>query len=382
MKSAVIVTPFDNYSYNVRIKYLEKYLQERGYSCTVISADFDHRNKKKYYAERSNLELLHVPEYKRNLSFSRIYSHFVFAKSVYKRLNELKPDLVYGSAPPNFLFKFISKYKNENPGVKLVYEIGDLWPETLPLSVKIKVAATPALNLWASIRNRNIGKANAVVFECDLFKDRINKYCEKAYTKTIYFCKEDYYLGKFPQKEINGENLKFAYVGAVNNIIDIDLIVSILKEVNKVRPVEFRIIGAGENKERLLSLCKQNDISYQDYGIVYDEDQKARILSDCYFGFNIMKESVAVGATMKSLEYFHWGLALINNIPADTEQIVKQFESGINIGSVSQTVEEILKMSAIEIKTMCINARKTYEKLFAPQAIKDSFEEVWQVIED
>ena len=154
MKKAVIITPFDNYSYQVRIKYVERYLSDRGYEVKVISSDFDHRNKTVYSAKRDNLELLHVPHYQKNLSYARIKSHRVFAKKALVRLGELNPDLIYCSAPPNYLFKYTSQYKKRNPGVKLIYELGDLWPETLPLQAKIKKLAAPALKIWAGIRNR------------------------------------------------------------------------------------------------------------------------------------------------------------------------------------------------------------------------------------
>ena len=58
MKKAIIITPFDNYSYQVRIKYVEKYLIRRGYDVKIISSDFDHRNKTIYTSERDNLELI------------------------------------------------------------------------------------------------------------------------------------------------------------------------------------------------------------------------------------------------------------------------------------------------------------------------------------
>ena len=47
MNKILILSAFDNYSYAVRIKYVEKYFENIGYDVSILSADFDHRNKKK-----------------------------------------------------------------------------------------------------------------------------------------------------------------------------------------------------------------------------------------------------------------------------------------------------------------------------------------------
>lgn len=385
MKQAVIITPFDNYSYNVRIKYVETYLKDKGYTCKVISSDFDHRNKCYYENGRPNLELIHVPEYKKNLSFSRIYSHYIFAKKIYQRLRELNPVLVYGSAPPNFLFKYISRFKKKNIKAKLIYEIGDMWPETLPLSKKIKIVASPLLLVWSKLRNKYLKYADFVIYECNLFKDSLQKYHPKTRCSTIYLCKEDFYKNdKFNNYEI--DNLDIAYVGSINNIIDVDLIVRVLKKIMNYRELTFHIIGDGEKKDELTKKCRIANIQYFDYGIVYDDEQKKQILEKCQFGLNIMKKSVKVGATMKSLEYFHWGLGLINNIPADTHQIVEAFNCGFNVSNDSEQALESLakkinKMSEVQLNDMRMNSRIVYNYMFAEPAIKKKYIKVIEYVE-
>lgn len=373
-EKAIIVTPFDNYSYNVRVKYIERSLASLGYDVVVLSADFDHRKKCHYDAHRDNLELLHVPEYKSNLSFQRMYSHYCFAKAVYQRIKEIKPAFIYGSTPPNFLVKFLAKYKKEFPTVKLVFEVGDLWPETLPLSGKIKMMAAPALGVWRRLRDNYIAKGDGLICECDLFKDVIGKHAIIDNAQTIYLCKEDQWSGAFTPKEI-GDTLNFAYVGSINNIIDIDLIVDFLVAVQQKRKVHFDIIGGGENAERLIQLCNSANIDYKNHGIVYDEKTKCDILGKCQFAFNIMKTSVVVGATMKSLEYFHSGLILINNIISDTVEIINRYDCGYNLQSIGieGAVQKVIDLSREEIYKKQIASRKVFSDLFDERVITNQF---------
>lgn len=371
MKKAIIVTPFDSYSYNVRIRYLEKYLLMLGYSSIVLSADFDHRSKTRYNIKRDNLELLHVPEYKKNISFSRIYSHYVFSKMVVDRIKQSNVDLVYVSGPPNILFKKVGKLKNRE--FKLLFEIGDMWPETIPISHEKKVLLKPLLAIWSSLRNKYIGKSDANIYECELFKNILQKYDNNKLSKTIYLSKEN--IVNPVIKKHNNNVLYFSYVGSINNIIDIDLIISFLKEINKYRRAELVIIGDGEKKNQLFNLCLRNKIKFEDYGIVYDDDKKKNILSKCSFGLNIMKESVCVGMTMKSLEYFYWGLVLINNIPADTLKLIDENECGYNItiencNSIAKTISSLNDDDIIKMQN---NSRSVYLKYFDEEVIKKQY---------
>ena len=45
----------------------------------------------------------------------------------------------------------------------------------------------------------------------------------------------------------------------------------------------------------------------------------------------MMKSTVEVGLTMKSVSYFQLGLPIINNIKGDTWNLIKEYDAGINI---------------------------------------------------
>lgn len=82
---------------------------------------------------------------------------------------------------------------------------------------------------------------------------------------------------------------------------------------NKIK-VTFNIIGDGEKKKDLVEKLILSNVSFNDYGIIFDELKKKDIISQCDFGLNFMKSSTKVGLTMKSIEYFRYGLPIINNI--------------------------------------------------------------------
>ncbi|EMF0081377.1 glycosyltransferase [Enterococcus hirae] len=377
MKKAVIVTPFDNYSYNVRIKFVEEYLQKIGYNVKILSSDFDHRNKEKYQNNRKGLELLKVPEYRRNLSLSRIQSHRIFARKSVKRALQLQPDLLYVSGPPNFLFKYFATNKSSFKGTKLIFELGDMWPETMPINGKKKTLFKFPMKIWASLRDKYIAKADFTIFECDLFKELVNTNIKEIKGGTIYLCKDGTTM-ELPKEQISNECIELVYIGSINNIIDVDLIVEISKKIAVKKKTIVHIIGDGEQRQDLISELSGKNIEVNYHGIVYDEVEKSKIYSRCSFAFNIMKETVCVGLTMKSIDYFEAGLPLINNISGDTHDLVVNNRCGYNVDrkNLDTVVEKICAVSMDEVRNMKKASRDMYDKYFSKTAFEKQFEEM------
>ena len=72
-----------------------------------------------------------------------------------------------------------------------------------------------------------------------------------------------------------------------------------------------------------------------------------------------MKQSVVVGLTMKSIDYFEGGLPIINNIHGDTWEIVLREKIGYNIDK-EKNCKDIIKYEA----KMRERVRKVYEREF------------------
>lgn len=376
MKKVLIFDIYDDY--NIRIQYIKSALERNGYETIVYFADFNHV-KKDYYTEfRNDIHYIHVKPYKKNLSVSRMYSHALFAKECVKKACEYTDvSLIYVMVPPNSMVKEFSKYKQTHPNVKLWFDVLDMWPESLPVSNTIKQLGTPIFNIWASLRNTGLNYADVITPECNLFYDVLKKYADLDKFQTVYLCQPNQILEKYESIQ---DEIHFLYCGSINNIIDIDCIISILKETMQSKKVFLDVIGDGEHRIEFIDKLKVNSIPHQYHGIIYDESKKKEIYQQTHFGLNIMKDTVFVGLTMKSLEYLSHGIPIINNIKGDTTNIVNNKKIGVNV--TDYFINDLITLTDSQYQQMRNNTQETFLKCFDESIINQQLDTIIKKLED
>ena len=315
--------------YDNRLKYVEKYYLEKGMSVTVIVSDFSHANKKCIENKAVGLKYIHAKEYNKNLSFARIFSHMDFAKNVLAEVVKLAPAIVYSIIPPNSLAKQLVKYKKKS-GCKLYFDIFDMWPETMPVPKIIKMCAFIPFKYWSDLRDKSLVHADKIYLESVLYKDTLKKKVRQNCQSLPLVCENA--VNEISKIEID-KTLELGYIGSINNIIDIDVIASLVCSLNNIMRTRVHVIGNGEKSEEFVSALENAGAEVIFYGPIYDVLEKQSILLNCHYGINIMKETVLVGLTMKSMEYFSVGLPLLNNIKGETWGFVENYGVGYNINS-------------------------------------------------
>jgi glycosyltransferase involved in cell wall biosynthesis len=362
---AVCISCFNHYEN--RIKHIEKFLNNKGYDIKYITSDFDHIKKMRYISERSNEICIRTLPYYKNLSFRRLLSHYFFSKKAITELKRIKPDLLYIIIPPNSLVKFASKYKQRN-NVKLIYDLYDLWPETFPCGKAKKILSLP-FKLWGNFRNNYLSLADVVITECKLYQKKLKPCLKNMKTNTLYLTKE---ASKFDAAQdvnfiIDEESINICYLGSINNIIDIALITKLLSAINKYKPVMLYIIGDGENRKQFICALQRINIKVIFLGKIFDEEKKRAIFEKCSFGLNMMKKTVCVGLTLKSIDYFQAGIPVLNNIKADTEIIVEQYDIGFNVNddNFEEVAVKVANINLDELLAMKNRTRQVFNKLFS-----------------
>lgn len=356
-KTAYLINCSDHY--NHRLFAMDEYLRSRGYETTYLTSDFDHTSKKVFRCEVNGCVQIHARPYRKNLSVSRILSHRDFARDAFRYLEKLpkQPDVVVALLPPNFLAHYGAKYKKRHPQTKLIFDIFDLWPETFP-SGRAKKLLTPAFSVWSWIRDHSLGAADFITTECGLFRQRLGLPTDRS--AVVYLCANPLSVPMI-QPALREDRMELCYLGAINNVISIPDICALISQLTPVKPVTLHIIGAGEREQELIDSAKAAGAEVVFYGAVYDDTKKQEIMSRCHFGLNIMKSSVCVGLTMKSVDYFRNGLPIINNIPADTEAFVREQQVGIQLDE--NCIDRILSITTKDALQM----RSNVSNLFAQQ---------------
>lgn len=331
---ATIVTCFE--SNEQRVDYVYETCIEKGFDVSVISTDFSHINKKKRDSIPEGYSLIKTKEYSRNLSFERIESHIKFAKDGFNLIKKQRPDLIWLMVPANSLLKQAKEYKKENSDVKIIVDVIDMWPESLPIFYNKDLFP---LNIWKNLRKNNIDCADYLVTECNMYHEILKKEYSNS-IDTLYWSKDNVVINN--DIEIDKNRLSLCYLGSINNIIDIDQISKIISTSDS--PVDLHIVGDGEKKQEMLD--KLSNVCYViDHGIVLDEKEKEKIIGKCHGGINIYKKDLYIGLTMKCIDYFKYGLPIINNIQADTWDLIDKYNVGINVDeNTILNSEEIISM--------------------------------------
>lgn len=431
MKSVCIIT--DSTSYEPRADIVAGFFKRQGYHVDMLLSDFDHRaKKKKVLASDASLQFdkdvllqnaggdhqsdqsiydkdmyscgitrtyINTRPYSKNISPGRLIYHHDFAKRVYRLLHKAKAyDILYVMLPGNSLAPAAVRLSKEK-GSKLIFDLIDMWPESLPVS---GISWIPPIAYWRKLRDDNINKADCIITECRLYQELLKLDRPKAVT--MYWAKTENTDAKAAVEAISRRDLdiavqrvsnkmpesgdvRIAYLGSINNVIDIPLIADTLKAIDAVcidkgaGKVILDIIGDGENKDAFLDALKKAEISFNYHGAIYDEQKKREILSHCDWGINIMKPGVKVGLTMKSIDYLANGLKLINNIPGDTWEWVEKEHIGVNVaaegdGSIKNSVEEI-QMPQIKGRDEIVGF---YSKTFTIEAMNRVLERVQTIL--
>lgn len=368
----LVIDCFNNY--DTRIKPILDFFEYHNYECIYVTSDFDHREKKRYNCLDKKTIQIKVPKYSKNISFKRLISHIVFSYRTYRKMLNLKPDCIYTIVPPNSITWFAKRYKKKYKNTKLIFDIYDLWPETMPIK---KLKKSLPFYLWGAIRNKNLKYADLVITECNLFKDILKEYLKDVKAETVYLTKREIDVVSKPQ--LSYDEIHLAYLGSINNIIDILKIKEIIENINKVKPVTLHIIGDGESKQELIYAAKAGGATVEYHGKIYDQQEKQDIFDKCHFGLNIMKDSVCVGLTMKSIDYFQHGLPIINNIPADTAEIVEKYGVGVNI---LQEDDINLKSKSITFEVARISKYRTTELFKEKFSINAYFKNMENILQN
>lgn len=377
--NAVIIT--NSSTYESRLLAVECFLINKGYNVITLEADFDHHTKEKRISRQQNRRYLHMITYRKNLSLRRLYSLFMFSKMALKEVEGLHPKLLYVMLPANSLAFFSSKYKKRNDDVILVYDIVDMWPESLPFKKGKKFCL---FSIWKNLRDNNLYNADLVITECKLYIEKIALYVS-AMPSVVYWPKA-IALPVWRHMERNKE-LHICYLGSINHIIDIPVIIDIINLLNQKKQVVCHIIGIGERKEFFISELERCGARVVDEGVIYDEKEKQYIMQQCHYGLNIMKDYLCVGLTMKSVEYLACGLPILNTIPVDTWEMVEVEHIGYNFNPAFGEQEKnaiinliIENAEGTEEKRRLV--RQVYEKYFSNQAFECQMTAAWEQIEN
>ena len=364
MKTAVCISC--THHYGERVAPIQQVLQDAGYTCTYITSDFHHTSKKPHRVDLPNCIQIPTLPYQKNISVQRIVSHMRFARDAFRVVRKLNPDLLYVEVPPNSLCREAARYRKKHPHTRLILDIFDLWPESFPSNRLKKLLKLP-FSVWAYVRNCGLSRADLVLTECDLFREKLQKYLQDTPTHTLYLCREKATCETPVLPEQTGMHL--CYLGSINNIIDIPTISALIGEIGKHQPVTLHIIGDGESRDAFIAAVESAGGNVIFHGKIYDGAEKQAIFDQCSFGLNIMKDSVCVGLTMKSLDYFAGGLPILNTISGDTARLVAEKQMGINIcrDDLAETARQATEVSPETLLRMRQNTLQTFHTLFSQE---------------
>ena len=364
-----------------RYRTMADVLCDGGYDVEVVSSSFRHQNKTQRDLDfiRSidsayKMTLLKEPDYKKNISLGRIYSHHCFAREVVKYLeSRKKPDLIICSVPSLPVGSAVTKFANEN-NIKVIIDIQDLWPEAFKMALNIPVVSDILFSPMMLQANKIYSRADRVMAVSQTYVDRGLSQNKKDDKGLAVFIGTDSRLvaeatdGKSVMKPEN--EFWVGYIGALGHSYDIKLIIDAIKILNNkgIDNIVFKVMGEGILIDEFKAYAQTQQVNCEFTGFIEYGDMMVN-LSACDVAVNpIVGKSVA-SIINKVSDYAMAGVPVINtqNSP-EYRKLIDDYNCGINCESgnaqsVANAIEKLYKDKELK-KQMGENSSRLAEEKF------------------
>jgi len=355
MKDIILISTFGTVTTenNSRVLSIAKSLRD-DFNIVCISTDFDHTKKayKDYMPENYlgiSCKYIHVPAYKSNLSFRRLFSHLMFAVRLKKFLKKMngKPEAVY-CAMPTSTSAYVAGCYCKREKIKFVIDVIDLWPDSL---VPVFGFWGKVLNFflfpWKMITTKSYKMADIILGESVKYADTAAMYNKKAIEMPIYlgidmeYVKEQIASSKVDVVKSDDE-LWIAYGGSLGNSYDFKTLIKNVALLNENYKYKLFFIGDGINRKYVEDLLKKYSVNSKIIGFVQYNDY-LKYLSLCDIAINIFKWDTKVIHSYKFNDYVGTGCFILNSLVGETAEMIDKYKVGLNFDFSGNDLFEKLK---------------------------------------
>ncbi len=321
-----------------------------GHEVVFWSSDFHHVTKRRrplkqvYAADGFQVRLVPTPAYRANVGLRRLHSHRQYARR-WRAMARAevaagrlpRPDAIVVSLPPLELFGAAAALRR-SWGCRLVVDIQDLWPESflrlLPRSLQW---CGNLLLLPARLRARRAYRA------ADGVAAVAQRYLQWAREQGCRAAMGLFPLGCIlPGMEAAAtadgdegrreDDLRLCYVGNLGNSYDIATMIEGVRllEAEGLK-VSLTVAGEGPQRRRVAVAAGQG-APIRDLGYLPKAEMEA-LLARCDVGIVPMVASSWVAVPNKVVDYAAAGLAMVNGLQGETQELLERYDAGILYGS-------------------------------------------------
>lgn len=361
-KDIVLAVNFWSFEFekrSTRYRTLVTMLSERGHNVEVVTSSFRHQTKEQRDADYIReieapykVTLLKEPDYKRNVSLQRIYSHHCFAKELAGYLKaRKKPDVIICSVPSLSVGSAVTKFANEN-GIKVVIDIQDLWPEAFKMALNVPVVSDILFSPMMLQANKIYSRADKVMAVSETYVKRGLSQNSKDKEGLAVFIGTDSELVReaVADKPVAKSEDKFVigYIGTLSHSYDIKTVIDAVKILKDkgYDDILFKVMGIGPLMEDFEKHSKDKGVDCQFTGMLEYGDMMASLMS-CDCAVNPIVGSSVSSIINKVSDYAMAGVPVINTQnSAEYRALLEEYECGINCenGNAESIAEAILKL--------------------------------------
>jgi glycosyltransferase involved in cell wall biosynthesis len=353
--------------------YFAKELSSQGYKVYLISASYTHllRRPPSMHSDFKTEKVdgfdfvwVKVPEYSNAHARKRVYNWFAFSWKIRKlfKFIKCKPDVIIYSSPS--LIPYLGAYwLSWSLGVRLIWDVRDLWPLTLIELSKVK-KYHPFIFLNQLIEN----------FACKNSSFIISNWPYAINYMRLHGADESRFLflpNGFDAEEFNNfkkinhsiktliplNNFIVGYVGTLGKANAMLVLLDVALSLKNTPNLKFVIVGEGGEKSKMKDFIVKNKLSNI---ILIDQIPKNQVPSMldcfdvCYVGFNKSKLYNFGSSLNKLPEYMMSGKPIIYSIDSPFKPVIAA-NCGMHVPAEDS---ESIEKSILKLKLMRICERK------------------------
>lgn len=309
------------------------------------------------------------------------------ALSVYK--GQTPPDVVFVSMPSPLFQAFVGLAIKVRYGVRCVYWVQDLWPESLTLTLGISnpIFVRPLSWICGWLYRR----ADTVLVQSAAFPERIERFAVSTEKIAVLpnTAPETYVpLSPDPSwaetKLMKAGRFKFVFAGNIGESQDIGGLIDAFAQLNSAVDAHFYIIGSGRNLEHVKARAREKGL---DEAITFlgrfPEERMPYFFANADALIVALKDNDIFSLTVpyKVQCYMACGRPIVAMLNGEGARIIQHSGSGFvtpaeNAGELAKTLERFCSLSDAERVAMGQAARRWFDENYSKTTVYGALEAV------